>query len=381
MEQAAVAQAQLGGAQPGHLPDRVFQAQQTALADVLAQHPGEGAEVSRMRKAAPQRALSGIGGTIGADRAPGLNQRQVHVFLGVMGVDRSHRTVLLDQKIEENVERVGRRRLAFALPGDDAIHGQPLIGIVRADQHPAPVPADGGVMIIPARQSVADVAFHSRPLLRVLQAREQGGAPTLMGPWRDDAHQIVVAPGVGINVGLHIDPAPARLFDQRHDFFHPAPELFVRDFQMDDVHRHAGAFSDFDGLSDRLEDAQALVANVAGVDAAMLAHDLAKFDQVVGRGERTRRHHQLTRKTKGSLLHRLRDQVLHLLQLSRTGPVEGLAHDTLPDVAFADVGSDVDGDSRPLDRGEVLAQGPDLDRLVLDGNRMRHQLALGKYPK
>ncbi len=49
------------------------------------------------------------GRAVGADRAPGLDQGEVHVLFGVMGVDRADRAVLLDQEIEEHVERVGRR--------------------------------------------------------------------------------------------------------------------------------------------------------------------------------------------------------------------------------------------------------------------------------
>ena len=70
---------------------------------------GKGAEVARVGMTASQRSFDRQGRAVGADRAPGLNQRQVHVVLGVMGVDRADRALFLDQEVEEHVERVGGR--------------------------------------------------------------------------------------------------------------------------------------------------------------------------------------------------------------------------------------------------------------------------------
>ena len=80
-----------------------------AIADVLAQDAGKRPETARVGMPAPERSLDGQGRAVGADRAPGLDQRQVHVLLGVMGVNRADRAIFLDQEVEEDVERVGGR--------------------------------------------------------------------------------------------------------------------------------------------------------------------------------------------------------------------------------------------------------------------------------
>ena len=42
----------------------------------------------------------------------GCTSRQVHVLLGVVGVDRADRAALVDQEVEEHVERVRGRGLS-----------------------------------------------------------------------------------------------------------------------------------------------------------------------------------------------------------------------------------------------------------------------------
>ena len=106
-EQAAIDQPGLGGIQRRHLAHGVFEPQELAIADVFAQDARERAEAARVGMTATERSLDRQGRAVGADRAPGLNQREVHVLLGVMGVDRADRPVLFDQEVEEHVERVG----------------------------------------------------------------------------------------------------------------------------------------------------------------------------------------------------------------------------------------------------------------------------------
>src|SRR6185436_6325441 len=60
-----------------------------------------------------------------------------------------------------------------------------------------------------------------------------------------------------------------RVFDQTHDLFHPAPEFFLRDLDVNDVHGHTGAFADLNRFLDRIENAQPFIAHVRRVNAAV----------------------------------------------------------------------------------------------------------------
>ena len=75
---------------------------------------------------AAQRPLDRQRQAVGADRAPGLDQGQVHVLLGVVGVDRADRPGFLDQEVEEHVERIGRLVDSGRSGGDDLVHGLAL---------------------------------------------------------------------------------------------------------------------------------------------------------------------------------------------------------------------------------------------------------------
>src|SRR5688500_11821051 len=98
-----------------------------------------------MGGAAAELAGGGGGGAVGADRAPRLLQGQIHVLFGVVGVNRGDGAAFLDEQIEEHVERIG---LGIKIPGaevDDAVHRLAFVLRPAADEHAAPIAADGGV--------------------------------------------------------------------------------------------------------------------------------------------------------------------------------------------------------------------------------------------
>src|SRR6266480_3677334 len=105
LQQAAVANSDFRGVERSHFAHGIFKPEQTAFAHVNAQHARKRAEAARVRIAASQRPLYCQRGTVRADRAPRLAQREVHVFLRVVRIDRAYRSVLLDEQIEQNVER------------------------------------------------------------------------------------------------------------------------------------------------------------------------------------------------------------------------------------------------------------------------------------
>src|SRR5688572_18671062 len=120
---------------------------------------------------------------------------------------------------------------------------------------------------------------------------------------------------------------------------------------MDDIDGHTSAFADLDGLFYRIENTEPFVTYVSGVNAVVFAHNLAQLDEVIRRRQRPRWHHQRRGQAESTVVHGFADQFFHLLQLGRSGPREGTAHDALPDVSLADVGGDIDGDARPFGRG------------------------------
>ena len=380
-EASPLREAQLGGVQRGHLAHGVLEAQEPLLADVVSQDAGEGAEVARVRLATAQRPLDRVGGAVGADGTPGLSHGEVHVLLGVVRVDRADGAVLLEQEVEEDVQRIDLPGARTAPRGDDPIHGLPLEALVRGaqvgvHQHAIPVAADGEVVVVPALDPREDVLLHAGPLRLVPEARQHRLSPALVSPGGDDARQVVVAPRVGVDVRLHVDAAGAGLLEERNDVLHASPVALVGDLQVDDVDPHAGALADLDGLLHRLEDARPLVPDVAREDAAVLPDDPAELDQLVRRRQETRRRGEHAREPGGAVLHRLPDEALHLLELLRSRRLESLSHDTAPDVAEADVGDDVRRDPGALESAEVVAKGGEAHRLPTHLHRAGLELAL-----
>ena len=102
-----------------------------------------------------------------------------------------------------------------------------------------------------------------------------------MCPGRNNADQVVIATCVGIDVGLHIDAAPACGLDQLDDFGHTPPELLIGDLQVDDVYRDAGLLTNLDGFADGLEDAGSFVANVSGIDSVVAGDDFTELNNIL----------------------------------------------------------------------------------------------------
>src|SRR5262249_45067187 len=133
--------------------------------------------------------------------------------------------------------------------GQDAVHRQTLVAVVRADEHAAPVAADGRVMVVPAGDPLADVLLQPRALRGVLESCQHFRLAALVGPGRQDAGQVVVAARVRIDVGADIDPALAGRVDQLDDLAHAPPVGPVGDLDVQDLHGHAGPPADFDDLA------------------------------------------------------------------------------------------------------------------------------------
>src|SRR5262249_53070062 len=135
-----------------------------------------------MRVAAPERSLSRVSRAVRTNGAPWLGESEHHVLARVMRVNGRDGAAFLDQQIEELVEGIGLRVLVLGPRGQDPVQGQALVVALAAHQHPAPVAANRSVVVVPARQAVADFLLHPRPVLGVLEAGPPPRRSALLWP-------------------------------------------------------------------------------------------------------------------------------------------------------------------------------------------------------
>ena len=110
-------------------------------------------------------------------------------------------------------------------------------------------------------------------------------------------------------------------------------------------------------LVERVEDPRALGSLMREVDAAVACGDLGQLDDLVGR--RKAIGHVLERRAEAerALLHGLRDDLPHLVELSRCRTAIVLADDVVAHTARADERRDVDRRTRSLvETFEVVAE-------------------------
>src|SRR5262245_49843324 len=203
----------------------------------------------------------------------------------MMGVNGADRAVLLDQKVEKDIEWISRRGFTGIFHGDDLIHGKTFVGIIGADEHTTPIATDGSVMVVPARALLLSIGREAFTLGWISQTGQETASSSFMSPRRDDTGEIVIAASVGINIRLDINTANTSLVNQADCFAHAAPIFFVGDFEMNDVDRNARAFANEDRLTDRIEHAETFVPHMSGVNPAKIMNDLAEFNEIIGCGE------------------------------------------------------------------------------------------------
>ena len=121
--------------------------------------------------------------------------------------------------------------------------------------------------------------------------------------------------GVGILISRSIDTAGTRLLDGGDHLRHLAPVLFSRDFQMKDLHWDVGFAADLERFVQRVRFDVAFIADVRGVDAALLGRDLGQRDQLIGLRVRAGSVDQRARQSHRAVAHGIVHHDLHLLQL------------------------------------------------------------------
>src|SRR5262245_62033368 len=98
-------------------------------------------------------------------------------------------------------------------------------------------------MVVPARNSVANVILQSTPHHWVFETFEHFAGATLVGPGRNDAREVVVAASVRVDVGLNIDAAFAGRPDEGDHLVHSSPQFLIGDLEVDDIDGHTSPFA------------------------------------------------------------------------------------------------------------------------------------------
>ena len=161
------------------------------------------------------------------------------------------------------------------------------------------------------------------------------------------------AGGVGVLVGVDVEPARLRGFDQFQRLGNLAPVLAARRFVVRDLDGNARPLADLDGLADRIEQPVALVAHVGCIQAARAGHFAGEFDDLVRLRPATRLVDEPGRQADEAGIEAFVERVLHRPHLVAGGFAPRAAHRCQPQRAVADEGGDVDRRRSALEQVEV----------------------------
>jgi hypothetical protein len=162
--------------------------------------------------------------------------------------------------------------------------------------------------------------------------------------------------GVGVDVERHVHPSSALFLDEGYGLGSLAPVRPVRRLVVRNLDRQTSLPADRDRFVDGFEEAIALVADVADVDAAALGRCAGDGDNLLRLGERTGYVDEARGETNGPCDHALGDVLSHLGELSLIRDPRVHSHGACADNAVRDEAGDVDGGVGGVDR-VMLANG------------------------
>ena len=200
--------------------------------------------------------------------------------------------VVLDDEVEEGVERVGA-----ALGGDVGDGAAALLRVAAGVEHDHPVeaavPDDAGVS--GARQGVLEhLALERRARLGVREQRDERLVGEVEHRLRQRPREARREVGVHVVVRGRVEAAAPRLLDQGEvgrGVVGRAPLGRV----VRDLDGTAGGAPQLQRLGDGGEDRLTLAAHVRGVDALVTRHHPAQREQLVGAREAAGRVHEAAR--------------------------------------------------------------------------------------
>ena len=253
------------------------------LAHVNTQDTGEGPIEARMRFAHEVH-LGSHRYAVRTEGHPRLLHRQVHVPIAHEKVNRIGRSPFRNQQVTERVNGV------LTHHAGDVIHALALIilvlGPLHGGQHDA-VPAPGLLhfVVVPAGQPGFDLLPDLLAGLGVFESRHDLVRSAFEVLGGQALFQACHAGKIRVLVGRDIHAALSRLLDQLDLVGHPSPVVFSGHLEMQNVHREPGLLRNFDGLSNCLDSARALAADVGGVNASVFGGLLRKFGQLIRRSK------------------------------------------------------------------------------------------------
>ena len=261
-----------------------------------------------------------------------------------------------------------------------------MLGTAQPDLVPVPIPRQVALATAAALGPVLHgVLFDLGARFWVLQPPQQLLVAAGQGPRGQQRLEGGAADRVGNGVAANVAAFAALLVDGGEQVAgradHRRTGLHVRD-----VGCNRSLLADGNDLADGLGNRLGLVADVRGVDAAVLSDDLAQLDELFQRRVRAGRVRQARRQPHCAIFHCTGDERLHLLHFSRSRRAVVVAHGGDAHVAVADQGRGIRAQSVDFEPLEIVAEMSPIARqaaghgrieravvrLVVAGGRSRH---------
>src|SRR5215467_13090914 len=292
---------------------------------------------------------------IGCDRHPRHLHHELHIVFRHRVMHARNEGTLLDHKIETGF---GWIRIAPQLGDFEDRLSFVLLVLRNVENGPDDALPAAVLVYVLAEFFVGLDLVAERPILEL----RYGVLPRhRLDPAREQPRPWMLHRSVGILVRGDIQPARPRRVDLFDDVFDFSKIILAAHLDVIDVHRNPGLFGDLQRLVELLVDLRAFAANMSSVVAAIACDHLGHRDHfvlifVAAASECGR---QIDR----TLLHRLRDELRHLVDLGlRRRPVLE-ADNSLTYLLRRYARSDID-------RGTALAEAPEiaLERGPVDVN-------------
>ena len=125
---------------------------------------------------------------------------------------------------------------------------------------------------------------------------------------------------------------------------------------MQDVHGQSSLLTNLRGLAQGFGEVISFIADVGGVDSAIVSGHAGQFDEFVCLGVGVREINQSRSQSDGAVLHGLLNQRFHPAEFFGRGRAIYVTHHVEADLSAADIGSNVDRCAVLLEGGEIFSK-------------------------
>src|SRR6266481_6348265 len=219
--------------------------------------------------------------------------------------------------------------------------------------------------VVPLVRSREHVLANAFAHCRILQALDELGVATVVGPRRYESGEVVEPCRIGVSIRGDVEARSARGIDLGDGFRHASPAGFAANFEMPDFYWDVSFATDAQRFVNGGQDASAFVAHVRGVDAAELGGFRGEGDQLFGLGVGSGSVFESSGDPDGAVAHGLADQVFHLLKLSGRRLHVIIAEHDAADARCADVAGNIDADALLFEARKVFAKRTPVDLNVI----------------